>query len=776
MEYKNPYIRVQWEDVPENFTIERIKRVKSYFKEKYKTNYVTVLPKIIGTIDDIKLKNVSITENINDFQYQKNLAKEFLKKNNVTVNWDLLDRLDNKVNNELTKTNLNRIKYNRWVIKKIEFSQFLSFGNDNVIDFEKLNGITAIESNPKNFGGKTIMTTDLFLFLFFNTTTKNKVISEIFNLYIDDQHEVYVKGYIQIDNEDYTIVRKITRRLMKAGEYTYKSSLEFNKVVDGVDIKLTDEQRRETEKLVSSAIGQEEDFLHTILTTGNNLENLIEAKPTPRGQILMRFLGLDMIKEKEEICKVFYNDWSKKLISNVYNIKDLTDTNKNLEEENEIITKEIEELERDLKQKNNQTKILEKEKDDLLSSLKTDIDEELKKTNVSNLTIEIGKLENEKTKLTNDLSLIILKEPEQYYNEDDHKIVKKELKEKELEKLNSEFILKEKEKKLKELLEYDVCPICGSNLENHNHVTGLEKEIKQQKTIIEVIETDLNKIIEKENLFNVLSQQYNDYEKNKLIKLRLELDIEQKENLIKNKYKLISDFEKQRKKIEENQKIEIILLSLKSKIQTMYGEIREQEKNITSKKLKINENIGKIESNKQLITKIKSEEDYLIIFKTYLSIFGKNGLSKMILKNIIPVINKELSDILLDTTNFSVELNISEKNEVDFIMIDNETRKAKLLSTGSGFERTISSLAIRSILTRISALPKPNIIIMDEVFGKIADENIDMVGQFFFKIKNYFDNIFLITHNPLIKNWTDNVITITKEDNISRIETILTKN
>jgi len=31
----NPFIKVEWEDVAENFTPERIKRVKTYFQNKY---------------------------------------------------------------------------------------------------------------------------------------------------------------------------------------------------------------------------------------------------------------------------------------------------------------------------------------------------------------------------------------------------------------------------------------------------------------------------------------------------------------------------------------------------------------------------------------------------------------------------------------------------------------------------------------------------------------------------------------------------------------------
>ena len=122
-----------------------------------------------------------------------------------------------------------------------------------------------------------------------------------------------------------------------------------------------------------------------------------------------------------------------------------------------------------------------------------------------------------------------------------------------------------------------------------------------------------------------------------------------------------------------------------------------------------------------------------------------------------------------------LELNINDKNELEFIMIDSETRVAKPLNAGSGYERTISSLALRSVLTKVSSLPKPNIVVMDEVFGKVADENLEMVGEFFKKIKNYFEHIFVISHNPLIRNWSDNMIMIRKDDNVSSIEEIKTK-
>ena len=59
--------------------------------------------------------------------------------------------------------------------------------------------------------------------------------------------------------------------------------------------------------------------------------------------------------------------------------------------------------------------------------------------------------------------------------------------------------------------------------------------------------------------------------------------------------------------------------------------------------------------------------------------------------------------------------------------------------------------------------------VFDEVFGKVSNDNLELVSEFFNKIKEYFEKIFVITHNPLVANWSDNVIQINKENNISTI-------
>jgi DNA repair exonuclease SbcCD ATPase subunit len=140
------------------------------------------------------------------------------------------------------------------------------------------------------------------------------------------------------------------------------------------------------------------------------------------------------------------------------------------------------------------------------------------------------------------------------------------------------------------------------------------------------------------------------------------------------------------------------------------------------------------------------------------------------MKTMIPMLNSELQRLLEDSCHFRLEININDKNEVEFLMIDNNTQVEKLMSSGSGYERTIASLALRAVLSKISSLPKPNLVVFDEIFGKISNDNLDMVGEFFIKIKNYFEKIFVITHNPLVSNWADNVVKISKENNISSVK------
>ena len=138
----------------------------------------------------------------------------------------------------------------------------------------------------------------------------------------------------------------------------------------------------------------------------------------------------------------------------------------------------------------------------------------------------------------------------------------------------------------------------------------------------------------------------------------------------------------------------------------------------------------------------------------------------------MPLLNSELERLLSDSSNFKLTVDINAKQEVDF-MLEKEDESGQtisyLLTEGSGLEKTLGSLALRVVLSKISSLPKPNLLVLDEVFGKVANENLENVSNMVAKISEYFDNLFLITHNPLVRDWGTNVITINKTNNISSL-------
>jgi DNA repair exonuclease SbcCD ATPase subunit len=236
----------------------------------------------------------------------------------------------------------------------------------------------------------------------------------------------------------------------------------------------------------------------------------------------------------------------------------------------------------------------------------------------------------------------------------------------------------------------------------------------------------------------------------------------------REKTSLLKDYERNYQFIEENRKLESKILGYNQLIETLEAEkdnlrteIQNIENNITFKE-------EKIEENNSLIEQIKKEEEVLKIFEVYNRMIGKNGISKLVLSSVIPIINHELGRLLDEVCDFDVELEINDKNEVDFLIIKND--KIKKLKTGSGLETTLASLALRSVLGRISTLPKPNIIVFDEILGKVANINLDQVKIFFDKIKKMYEIIFLISHNPIVQDWADKIITIEKNNDISSLQ------
>jgi len=273
----------------------------------------------------------------------------------------------------------------------------------------------------------------------------------------------------------------------------------------------------------------------------------------------------------------------------------------------------------------------------------------------------------------------------------------------------------------------------------------------------------------KEKSYTQLKKDFDEYEKNKLIKEKYEATIENYELKINGLQTKLTEYDKMLDKIKENEHIDSMLIKANLRLEDLDRQKTQKQNQINSDEYSIKTLQEKIKTNLNNIIKISEEEEKEKIYKIYLEAYGKNGISKIIMKTMIPLINSELQRLMEESAYFKLQIQINDKNEVEFSMIDNGTGVEKLMSSGSGYERTIASLALRSVLSKICSLPKPNLIVFDEVFGKISNENLEMVHNFFMGIKDFFPVILLISHNPIVNNWADNTIKISKEDNISKV-------
>ena len=764
----NPTIQVVWEDLPENFTQDKIKSVKHYFSKKYNTTNVNVLTKA-KTTNTEETQSVDVSVNITDTNYQLGLIKQFLENRGLFSNLDDVLTINRIVENKILEKQEETTQFKKWYIKNIEFSNFLSYGENQKLDFEKLNGIVVVESDPPNFGGKTVLSVDLLMFLFFNETTKTTKAEEIFNRFTT-KDKVHVKGEVSIDGEDYVIVRNIERKMSKKGEWNVKTELDFfKKLSDGSLQNFTGEQRRETEAFIKSSIGTKEDFLMTILTTASNLEELLEAKPTARGQVLSRFMGLEFLKKKEEVAKEVYGDFSKSKMSNVYSSQQLKDDIISSEEKIKEIKTQIEEKVSELQNVEDAIVKGKTYRDDMLKKKHSNIDKELLLLNPTKTQEEINTIDFEKKGYISKINELKVVEPSEFYHEDKHDEVKEQYNEvyKEVVHVDTEIA---SINKLKSEVEGGIkCEHCGIELMNAAITNAKIAELDGlivHKTTKTTLMQDLSR---KEQSFVQLKKEFDEYEKNKLIKEKYEVSVESCDLKIENLKQKIKSWEEIQDKIQENQKIESMLIKADLRLDELETQKSNINNTISNNKFSITTIDEKIENNKKLIIRIKEEEEKEKIYKIYLELFGKNGISKMIMKTMMPLINSELQRLMEDSSYFKLEIRISDKNEVEFMMIDNGTGIEKLMVSGSGFERTIAALALRSVLSKICSLPKPNVIVFDEVFGKISNDNLEMVAEFFIKIKEYFDKIFVISHNPLVNQWNDSVVKIKKENNVSKV-------
>lgn len=783
----NSKIRIDWHTLSMDYSHQVEEEIIAKFRKKYglskdqiKVNPINYVANENG---EKQTFNNDITYNIQHPEFQQKLFKDYIKEREIVdYDFDRILDIDKRINEKIDYSLYEPNK--QYFIKWIKWDNFMSYGSGNKFDFTDLNGLVLLSSDPANQGGKTTFCLDLIRFLLFGKVTSREsdwTLSKVFNKYLPEVTDVVVEGCIVIDGVEYVIKRRVSRpQLSKRSEkskVTHK--VDYYRLVNGEYIDLLDEECengqgvKDTNKIIKDTIGNESDFDLMICVDSDNLKGLISLKDTERGKLISRWIGLIVLQKKDEIARKVYNEEiSKTLMLSRYNKEELKNDidvlEKNissLNEENKVNKKKLNTTTKNIEK-------LRKERDTLLQN-KKNIDENLLNVDVVTLetrkknVIEEGQIkraifEDNKKKLSE------IKVGE--FSLDEYNALKKEE-----QTLNNDVIKGRVEyenlvKEIKTLKNSEYCPTCGAKLKNVDNTEKIKVKEEEKQTLIEVCtnkKQQREEILKKIALLEKNKEEIDKRDKLELIVAKNEVDINNLLNVFNDIVKTLKSIEENKQIIQQNNEIDIKIRNIDVSISTEMSIDDTLRTRIISNNLTIENNTKDIVKFKELIIKIEEEEKILKAWKLYLEMVGKNGITKLVVRTVLPQINIELKQLLSDVCDFDVEVAMDERNDVEFLIIHDGVKSN--LSSGSGFEQTVASLALRTVLSKISTFSKPSFVVFDEILGGVAAENYEPVRHLYDKILKQYQCILFITHNIAHKEWADRTITVRKKNNISSI-------
>ena len=618
----------------------------------------------------------------------------------------------------------------------------------------------------------TTLTIDAVKFLLHGNTTKTDTNEQIFNTY-SDKNELVVRGMIDIEGEETIIERKMRRSAKKSGGWTVTNKLSYYRILpDGDEEELNEEDATQTTKKIKETIGSEKDFEMLVLATEKNLDDLIGLTTTESGKVLTRLIGLEILELKEKAVREMYNDFARKKKSNEFDVITL---NEEIDDHNDKIILG-EELEGELKDKLENTKSDIKKYTDAVESYlnsKEKIDVTISELNPETLEKDIATLIEKGVGLKEGVDATkakILAIGNVNFDEDRHHDLTKQFNTATTDKALKEAEIARLQKVVSGLIAGGICQSCNRKLDdvdNSEHIAKHELDIEKLRQEIDSIDKVLAKL--KSGLLDLNDKKLLVDEKNKLELSvdRAEVEMGALRNKIIEKKNDLKKYQLNLDAIEFNKKVDIEVTNLKTKLAVCEHTKDQTITHIQRVQTDVQTHKANIVTKTKLIETIKKEEEVDKIFKIYIELVGKKGISKLVLRSVLPIINSEAQRLLEDVVDFDIEIFMNEKNDVQFLIVKDEV--SKLLKSGSGLEKTASSLALRAVLGKLSSLPMPNFITFDEVLGKVAPENLEKLKMLFDKIKDMYDIVFFITHNDLVKDWGDNVVTVVKKDNISKV-------
>lgn len=779
---QNAKVKIQWNVHQSNYSRELENSMIALMAKKYgipaknitiETNYITN-----NTNDVLAAETV---QSIHDPKFQQELMKQYIANNDIKdIDFEEILKIDSQINSLINYDAYDKGK--KYTIKWVKWSNFLSYGPDNYFDFTTLNGLVLLNGEPANKSGKSTFAYDLLHFLLFGKTNTNKAknLGELFNNYLPETRTINVEGCINIDGEDFIIRRTLTRPAQGKKTKTVTNKVEYYKVSeDGSEEILPEDNKQEasttaTSKIIKEALGNESDFDLIISANAKDLDNIISLTETEKGRLLSRWIGLSLIEDKDIKAR---EKWNKEIsvgrYSDMYN---QTQLETDIEELTATLTHNVAQI----KAYNNQIDTLNKsieeyqQSKELLLSSRQVIDNSLLKVDVAtlqntiNMLVEDGKRKNSMVEiLEKDLSEM----GEIVFSEDEYKSMRSE---------NERLISKMAETRAtinnlkstnKALESAEFCPTCGKkfdNVDNSAQISQNTERIKQLTSDGIAMKKRSDELISAMATIEELRVKANKKTQIELKIAALKTEIANKRAEYKEKSQTLKEIEKNKEAIKKNSEIDAHINVVNANISSGETNKRNLLNTITSLEKENARHTETISLRKSYLVKIAEERKIEKYWKLYLQMIGKDGISKMVLRNTLPIINSELNRLLGDITDFRVEVVMNEKNDVDFLLIRDET--VTRLSAASGLEKTQSALALRVVLGNMSKLSRPPFILLDEVLGTVASENYDDMRKLYNKITEYYSFILHITHINDIADWHDSIVTVQKVDNISRIK------
>ncbi len=720
--------------------------IKDKVKEWYKPcNDVTVS----SLFDGSSLQSVSVgdeefsQDNIRLPDTQRKLIKNFFKNENLTDDQlnEIYD-LDKKYNSFIdVSAHRNTI----WQLQKLKWSNMFSYGSDNYIDLEKLNGLVGIFGD--NGCGKSAIIDSLSYGLF-NSINKEGATKNA--EYINNRKkkcEVDLK--ISFNGEEYRINRE-TSKPVKEG-LSPKNEIDFYKKQSGKKISLNGETKPDTNQNIRNIFGTIDDFVATSLCPQEGLIKFIDARGTDKKKIFNKFFDLDFFETKYDLADKDYSAIKSK-------IKGFGDTN--FEEGLTKIANDSLALKLEIENLLNSKINLEKNIDDLNNEilLKTS---KLQSSEFSGDIVKISRdfetVQNELKEVEKGLGENFSTQDPDSLEEQKNKLLKSlsELKTKLLDIKKQKEVYFQREESaslLKKIPCGDQYPTCAFIEKAHKANSELkETDVSIFDTII-ALEADITtyekalKINSEEqaklNKYNsLLLARENLQLKTSKLQEQLDLYDQCKESVIKNEVinKEIAEIKIDKEKLLHD------LGSIAEKLSSLYKSIGSLESQHSAIK-------DKAEEIKALRTKS-------FYYELYLKAMGKNGISYTIASQKLPIVNEEANRILKHVEDYTVSIEDNEEEKsIKLYLVKGKEKIPVELASGS--QKTMISLALRTSLWRITSIPKTPCLILDEPFGFMQEGKHDAIVKMLKYLKIYFKHIFIITHDSNLKNVVDFTIYI----------------